>query len=140
VYRACVTAAMVYGGETWEVRKEEEGVLQKVERAMVKIMCGVKLRDGKSSSELMSMVGLSEDIVTLVRRSRLRWYGRVMIRDEGAGIRRVLELEVAGEIGRGRPRMGWKEQVEKDMVKAGLRRDNVQNRHAWRCGVFGFSS
>jgi hypothetical protein len=32
-----------------------------------------KLRDRKSS-ELMSMVGLSEDIVTLVRRSRLRWY------------------------------------------------------------------
>jgi hypothetical protein len=38
--------------------------------------------------------------------------------DEGVGIRRVLEFEVAGEIGRGRPPMGWKEQVEKDMVKA----------------------
>jgi hypothetical protein len=45
------------------------------ERAMVRMMCGVKLRDRKSSSELMSMVGLSEDILTLVRKSRLRWYG-----------------------------------------------------------------
>jgi hypothetical protein len=88
---------------------------------MVRMMCGVKLRDRKSSSELMSMVGLSEDMVTLVRKSRLRWYGHVMRRDEGVGIRRVLEFEVAGEIGRGRPPMGWKEQVEKDMVKAGLR-------------------
>jgi hypothetical protein len=52
----------------------------------------------------------------------------VMRRDEGVGIRRVLEFEVAGEIGRGRPRMGWKEQVEKDMVKAGLRRDDAQDR------------
>jgi hypothetical protein len=29
-----------------------------------------------------------------------------MRRDEGVGIRRVLEFEVAGEIGRGRPPMG----------------------------------
>jgi hypothetical protein len=78
VYRACVRAAMVYGGETWVMRKEEECVLQRAERAMVRMMCGVKLRDRKSSSELMSMVGLSEDILTLVRKSRLRWYGHVM--------------------------------------------------------------
>jgi hypothetical protein len=42
-----------------------------------------------------------------------------MRRDEGVGIRRVLEFEVASEIGRGRSPIGWKEQVEKDMVKAG---------------------
>jgi hypothetical protein len=86
------------------------------------------------------MVGLSEDIVTLVRKSRLRWYEHVMRRDEGVGIRRVLEFEVAGEIGKGRPPMGWKEQVDKDMVKAGLRRDDAQVRVAWRRGVSGFSS
>jgi hypothetical protein len=32
VYRACVRAAMVYGGETWVMRKEEECVLQRTER------------------------------------------------------------------------------------------------------------
>jgi hypothetical protein len=60
-----------------------------------------------------------------------------MRRDEGVRIRRVSELEVSGEIGRGRPRMGWKEQVEKDMMKAGLRHDYGHDRDAWR-GVFGF--
>jgi hypothetical protein len=63
---------MIYGGETWVLRKEEEGVLQRAERAMVRMMCGVKLTDRKSSKQFMSMVGLSEDIVTLVRKSRLR--------------------------------------------------------------------
>jgi hypothetical protein len=37
VYRVCVRAAMVYGGETWVMRKEEECVLQRAERAMVRI-------------------------------------------------------------------------------------------------------
>jgi hypothetical protein len=122
------------------MRKEEECVLQRAERAMVRMKCGVKLRDRKSSSELMLIVGLSEDVVTLVKRMRLRWHGHVMRRDEGVGIRRVLEFAAAGEIGRGRPPMGWKEQVEKDMVKAGLRRDDAQVRVAWRRGVSGFSS
>jgi hypothetical protein len=106
----------------------EECVLQRAERATVRMMCGVQLRDRKISNQLMSIVGINEDIVTLVRKSRLRWYRHLMRRDEGAGIRRVLEFEVAG---RGRPRVRWIEQVEKDMVKAGLRRDNLQERRAW---------
>ena len=40
------------------MRKEEEGVLQRAEneRAMVRLICGVKLRDRKASMGLMSMV------------------------------------------------------------------------------------
>ena len=42
-------------------RKEEEGIQQQAETAMVKIICGIKLRDRKSS--MMSVVGLSEAIL-----------------------------------------------------------------------------
>ena len=66
----------------------------------------VKLRDRNNNMELMSMVVLSEDIVTLVRRSRLRWYEHVLRRNKEDGIRRALEFEVKGVAGRGRPRMG----------------------------------
>ena len=82
VYKACVKAAMVYNGEVWVMRKEEESVLQRAERSMVRMMCKFKLR-GKSSMELMSVVWLSEDIVSLVRSSRLRLYGHVLRRNEG---------------------------------------------------------
>ena len=43
----------------------------------------------------------------------------VLRRSEGKGIRRVLELEVEGVAGRGCPRLGWKEQVDKDRLKTG---------------------
>ena len=51
---------------------------------------------------------------TLVRRSRLRWYGHVFRRNKEAGVRRALEFEVEGMAGKGRPRLGLREQVEKD--------------------------
>ena len=46
-------------------------------RAIVRMMGGVTLRDKKSSMELMSMVGMSDDIDTLVRKSMLRSWTRV---------------------------------------------------------------
>ena len=43
-------------------------MLLRAKRAMVRMMCGAKLRDRKSSKVLTEMVGLNEDIVTLVRK------------------------------------------------------------------------
>ena len=78
--------------------------------------------------------------MAVVRKLSLRWYGHVMWRQIGVGIRRVLEVDVAGVVGRGRPRMGWKEQVERDIQKAGLRCEQVSDRYKWCQGVWKFSS
>ena len=58
--------------------------------------------------QLMSMVELSENIVTSVRRWRFRWYGvygHVLRRNEEIGLRRSLQFEVEGATGRSRPRL-----------------------------------
>ena len=41
-----------------------QGVLLRAERATVRLMCGVKLRDRKRISELTSMLRMYDDIVT----------------------------------------------------------------------------
>ena len=132
VYRTCVRTAMIYGSETWTMRKVEENVLRRAERAMVRMMCGVKLGDRKSSCELMSMAGLSEDVVVVARKSRLRWYGHLLRKTEEDGIRRALEVVVPGVVGKGRPKMSWQKEVEKDMVRAGLRKGDARDRGRWR--------
>jgi hypothetical protein len=48
------------------MRKEEEGVLLRAKNDKVDVTWGVKFRDRKRTSELMSMLELSEDIVTVV--------------------------------------------------------------------------
>ena len=59
MYKACVTAEMVYGAEVWEIWK---AFCRQLTRVMVGTMCWVKSRDKKNNKKLMSMVGLSEDI------------------------------------------------------------------------------
>ena len=110
------------------MRKAEENVLRRAERAMVRMMCGVRLRDRKRTSELMSMAGLNEDIVGVVRKSRLRWYGHVLRRSEYDGTRKVLGVVVPGKVGKGRPKLSWQGEVERDMVKAEMCREDARDR------------
>ena len=52
IYGACVQSVMVYGSETWALKASETQQLVRVERMMARWMCGVSLRDRKSSQEL----------------------------------------------------------------------------------------
>ena len=94
-----------------------EAVLRRAERAMIRRICGVRLCDRKRSDELASMIGLPQDIITLVEQSRLRWYGHVMRREEDNGIRRVLDWKVDGTRPKGRPNLTWDAVVKRDMKK-----------------------
>jgi len=40
-----VRSSMLYGSETWPVRKENVVALQRAEMRMVRWMCGIKLKD-----------------------------------------------------------------------------------------------
>ena len=43
---------------------------------LIRWMCGVSMKD-RNSEELRNLVGV-ENIITIIRSDRLRWYGHVM--------------------------------------------------------------
>ena len=45
LYSSYVRSSMLHGSETWPVRKENEMALQRAETRMVRLMCGMKLKD-----------------------------------------------------------------------------------------------
>ena len=49
------------------------------------------------------------------------WNGHVLRRQDGHVLRRALDFEVEGQRKKGRPKRTWKNQVEKESVKVGLR-------------------
>mgnify|MGYP007071599789 CR=1 FL=1 len=131
VYMACVRSAMVYGSETWAMTVELSNRLERTEMRMVRWMCGVSLRDRVSSEELRERMGI-ESVSDVVKRSRLRWLGHVLRKDDGDWVKTCMSLEVEGARGRGRPRMTWSQVVERDMRECGLKRDDAQDRGKWR--------
>ena len=60
IYQSCVRSAMLYGSETWSLRENEVAIFRRIERAMIRAMCGVKLMDKKNTEESIVMLGLKE--------------------------------------------------------------------------------
>ena len=60
----------------------------------------------------------------------MRWYGRVLRRDDGEVLRKV-----KGKRKRGQPKKTWKTQVEKESKSVGLEKKDAMNRVRWRVGV-----
>jgi len=52
LYTSCVRRCMLHGSDTWPVKKENKLRLQRVEMRMIRWMCGVKITDRTSRSEL----------------------------------------------------------------------------------------
>ena len=82
VYSTCVKPVMTYGSETWVVRSNEEGILRRAERSMIRKMCRVKVTDRICTDKLMKRLGLKNKIVGTVRQSSLRRLGHILRKDD----------------------------------------------------------
>lgn len=131
LYSACVRSVMTYGSETWATGIEDLNRLVRAERMMVRTMCGVALRDGKSSVELLGRLGIVS-VAEIVERGRLRWYGHVERKGEEDWVSKCRKLEVAGDKGRGRPRRTWQQCVASDRKKYGMQRTEPSDKVKWR--------
>ena len=136
IFRTCVQSVMVYGSETWAMRMEDTNRLERTERLMVRWMCGVTLKDGKLSQELLDRMGI-ESVADVMRKCRLRWFGHLERMSADNWVSACREIKVEGSRGRGRGRKMWKECVVDDMKKLGLSRESAQDRAGWRRAIAG---
>ena len=103
--------------------------LERAEKTMIRWMCGVTLRNGKSSEEIRNRLGIVS-VSDLVHQRRLKWFGRVERKDADDWVSACRNMAVSGERGRGRKT--WKECVTDDMRQLRLRREDAQDRDVWR--------
>src|SRR5580692_8254646 len=121
-----VKRVLVYGSETRATKADDIQRLQRAERAMVRWMCGVKLKDRRSNRELLGRLHVVE-IGTVVSRGRLGWYGHIERMPKEKWVSKCRELEVEGDKGRGRDKKIWRQGVEEDRKRLGLDRRDVQD-------------
>jgi len=126
LYSSCVRSSMLHGSETWPVSKENEVALQRAEMRMVRWICGVKLQDKVPSKELRGRMEL-EDIISVVQRNRLRWYGHVLRKEDNDWVKKCMEHEVEVSRPRGGPKGIWREVVQKDCQARKLNKEDAMD-------------
>ena len=78
LYQACVRSCMMYASETWPLKEDDIKRLCRTDMQMIRWMCGVTLKDRKSSEELRSRLGVT-NLKDSLRQNRLRWFGMLNV-------------------------------------------------------------
>jgi hypothetical protein len=137
VYRTVVRPVVMYGSETWTLLCRDEELLRRWERKILRKIFG-PLYDGgtwriRTNSELYELYN-APDIISEIKKGRLRWLGHVHRMPGDRVAKRVLEGNPGGRRPRGRPRKRWLDDVEDDLREMGVRRWRrvAEDRQAWR--------
>src|SRR6184192_2346084 len=121
IYRACVQRVLVYGNETWPMKKDDMQRLVRMENNMVRWMSGVTLKDRRLSDKLRLGLGIV-GVDRVIFHGRLRWFGHVERTEADDWVSMCRNLEVVGGARKGRGRKRWIECMATDMKKIGLKR------------------
>jgi hypothetical protein len=75
-----------------------------------------------------------ENIVKWIKEQRINWLGHLERMEEDRMPKKIFTQELEGTRRRGRPRKGWREEVERDRQVVGVRRwrELVIDRAKWR--------
>ena len=162
-YRTIVIPCMIYGSETWNCGKNDFRKLDGLQYRQLRTITGKTFRDRVSHVQLLQSIefgpnqnflwAIPEDetknpnltsIETMVRLSRLRYFGHVLRMDDS----RLPNIVVHGEInkglrGVGRPKINYRSCIKEDLKKFDLWNDcqqfslheMISNRKKWRNSI-----
>ena len=127
VYKTVARPVMMYGAETWAVKKAQEKKLDVAEMRMLRWLSGVSKLDIIRNERSRGTTKVGE-IAKKVQESRLKWYGHVSRREGEYVGKRVMGMEVPGKRRRGRPKRRWLDSIRNDLSERELSGVDAQDR------------
>ena len=116
VYSVEVRPAMLYRLDTVSLTKRQEADMEVTELKMLRFSLGLTRMDNIRNEYIRGTAQVGR-FVEKTREARLRWYGHVLMRDDGYIGRWMLRMELPGQRQRGRPTIKMRFM---DVVKEGM--------------------
>ena len=109
---------MSYGTEAWTLTTKEEQALLIFERKIFRRIYGPKYENREWTSwtnQELEEMSKGENVVKCTKGQRISWLGHLQRLEEDRMPKKIFTQELVGTRRRGRPRKGWKEEVERDL-------------------------
>jgi hypothetical protein len=122
IYTTLIRPVVTYGCEYWSMEKEDENILRRFERKIIRRIYG-PVRQGREwrtrNNEEIDNILRKEDIVRFVKARRISWIGHVE-RMEDRMPKRVTREKIYTRRRRCRPKVRWLDDVQEDLRAIGI--------------------
>ena len=141
--RTLISSTSFYANESWTLTAEIERRIHAVEMRCYKRLLNISYKDHVTndglSNRIQNATGVHEDLLTMVKKRKLRWYGHISISCGMAKTIRQGTVKGARRRGRQKKRFednikGWTESglvIPRGQRKAGKGRKLLLQRHLW---------
>jgi hypothetical protein len=105
--------------------EERRKALLIFERKIFRRIYGTKYEDGEWKSRTnreLEELSKGGNIVKWIKEQKISWLGHLERMEEDRMPKKIFTQELEGTRRRGRPRKGWREEVERDIQLLGVRR------------------
>ena len=111
--------------------KKTQAVEMRCYRKMLRISYKDHVTNEEVCAKIQQAVGPREDLLTIVKRRKLQWYGHV---SRSSGLAKIiLQSTVKGERRQGRQRKRWEDNIRKwTGLEFGKSQSAVENGEKWR--------
>ena len=130
-----VNSIFLYACETWTLTAELEKRILAFEMKNIRKLLGITYLDRVTNQEIIDRISSSltspfTDILTTVKRRKLKWYGHVTRGDGLAKI--ILQGNVEGKRSRGRPKKQWIDNIKEWTGKGFNELNEIVYDRKWR--------
>ena len=130
-----VTSIFLYACESWTLTAELQRRIQAMEMRCYRKILHTSYKDhvtnGEVRAKIQQAVGPREDLMTIIKRRKLQWYGNVSRSSDLA--KTILQGTVKEGRQQGRQRKRWKDNIrEWTGLEFGKSQRAVENREKWR--------
>ena len=135
IVKTLVWTTLLYGSETWTLRKEDIRKLEALEMWLWRRMEKISWTDKVTNEDVLRRVGIERQLIYMLRSRKKSWIGHVL---RGNGLlKEVLEGRMEGRRVRGRPRLGMLDEIKVgsyvDMKRRSEDREGWKNYMPWTC-------
>ena len=132
--RSLVTSIFLYVCESWTLTAELQRRIQTMEMRCYRKILRISYKDHVTNEEvrarIQQAIGPHEDLLAIVKRRKLQWYGHVS-RSSGLA-ETILQGTVKGGKRRGKQRERWEDIREWTVPEFAKSQRAVKNRTKWR--------
>jgi len=126
-----VWTTLLYGLETWTLKKEDVRKLEALEMWLWRRMEKMSWKDMITNEEVLRRVGVERDLMSMLRNRKKKWIGHVL-RGDGL-LKEAIEGRMEGSKPRGRPRLGMLDDLI-TLSYVDMKR-KTEDREGWRSYV-----